>query len=373
MIRHVGEPPQSTLRVLQVTPTSYAREGVIGGGERIALYIDQSIRLAAAQAGIALSTTLLTLDAAEPFGARDDRYQGIMGKAWDARSIRSEDLIGRLRVADIVYVNQCLTEVGLFAAAHARLLGKPVYGSDAGAAPAALLDFNHDAALVYDAVHAISAFGATAFADLPVPVHVLPGPVDTASYRPPDRPLRDRKSVLAIGRVLPHKGYERTIRALPSGCRLDIVGQHYDKQYLAFLKACAAGKDVRFHEGLDDDDVRGLLERAGVFVHASTHSDYRGGFYSYPELLGLAPLEALSTGLLTLVSDAGSLPELGVLPGCRVFRSQDELDLLLAAATSGDAPVADPAATHVAVTAAYGLQRVGAGLLAMMKIAPCAS
>lgn len=373
MFRDLRDPPNGTLRVLQVTPTSYAREGVIGGGERIALYIDQSIRQAAAQAGVALSTTLLTLDAAEPFGAREDRYQGIMGKAWEARSLRSEDLIRRLRLADIVYVNQCLTEVGLFAAAHARLLGKPVYGSDAGAAPAALLGFNQDAALVYDAVHAISAFGATAFAELPVPIHVLPGPVDTASYPPPHRPLRDRKSVLAIGRVLPHKGYERTIRALPSACRLDIVGQHYDKQYLAFLQDCAAGKDVRFHDGLDDDDVRSLLDRAGVFVHSSTHIDYRGGFYSYPELLGLAPLEALSTGLPTLVSDAGSLPELGILPGCRVFRSQDELDRLLAAATSGDVPFVAPVEMHAAVTANYGLQRVGAGLLAMMKFGPCAS
>ncbi|MCB1512214.1 MAG: glycosyltransferase family 4 protein, partial [Hyphomicrobiaceae bacterium] len=330
------------MHLWQVTPTSYAREGVIGGGERIALYIDQSLRKAAVEAGIPLTTTLLSLDAAEPFGAGSDRYQGISGKAWDASSLRAEDLIERLRQADIVFVHQCLTPVGLFVAAHARLLGKPVYGSDAGAGESVLLAMNPDAALVYDAVHAISGFGETVFAGLPVPVHVVPGPVDTESYVPQsEAPIREQGTVLALGRVLPHKGYERTIRALPPGGRLDIVGQHYDRDYLAFLKSCAAGKDVHFHDDLDDAAVRRMFERAGVLVHSSTHVDYRGAFHDKPELLGLAPLEALSTGLPTFVSNAGSLPELGVLPGCRVFHSQEELAALLADVASGRIPPVD--------------------------------
>ncbi|MBN9021100.1 MAG: glycosyltransferase family 4 protein, partial [Rhizobiales bacterium] len=335
------------MHIFQVTPTSYAREGVIGGGERIALYIDQAIRAAAAESRLPLSTTLLALDAPTAFGSGSDRYQGIVGKAWDARSVHGAELIQRLRGADIVLVHQCLTEVGLFTAAHARLLGKPVFGSDAGAGESALLGVNPDAALVYDAVHAISRFGEAVFAGLPVPIHVIPGPVDSESYKPPARStLRDPRSFLAVGRVLPHKGYERTIRALPDGCRLDIVGQHYDGAYLAFLRSCIGKKDIRFHADLDDAAVHAMFASAGLFVHASTHVDYLGRVHEKPELLGLAPLEALSTGLRAVVSDAGSLPELGILPGCHVFHTEKELAALLRDAADGRLPEAEPAAMH---------------------------
>jgi glycosyltransferase involved in cell wall biosynthesis len=353
--------------IVQVTPTSYARDGVIGGGERIALYLDEALRQAAAACGIPLNTVVLSLDAAEPMGQELDRYQAISGRAWQARSVRAQALIDRLQRADAVYVHQCMTEIGLFAAAHARLLGKPVYGSDAGAGEAAILRHNPDAMVLYDAVHAISAFAAAAFESLPVPVHVVPGPVDTASYRP-DSTTRDPKLVLSVGRVLPHKGYERTIRALPPSMSLLIVGQHYDSDYLGFLRDCAAGKDVRLHEEISDDGVRELLHRAGLFVHASSHIGYRGQFYHKPELLGLAPLEALASGLITLVSDAGALPELGALPGCHVFRTEAELAALMQEAAQQRLSAPPPEAMHRTVADRYGLVTVGTELLKMMKV-----
>jgi glycosyltransferase involved in cell wall biosynthesis len=358
---------EGSFTIVQVTPTSYARDGVIGGGERIALYLDEALRQAAGTCGVTLNTVVLTLDAAEPMGQGLDRYQAIQGLAWRPRSLRAQALIERLQSADAVYVHQCMTEVGLFAAAHARLLGKPVYGSDAGAGEAAILRQNPDAMVLYDAVHAISAFAAAAFESLPVPVHVVPGPVDTDAYRP-DGTARDPKLVLSVGRVLPHKGYERTIRALPPALSLLIVGQHYDPDYLGFLRDCAAGKDVRFHQEMSDEGVRELLHRAGLFVHASSHVGYRGQFYHKPELLGLAPLEALACGLPTLVSDAGALPELGSLPGCQVFRTEAELAAMLGEAAQQRLPAPPPEAMHRAVTERYGLVTVGTELLKMMKV-----
>lgn len=362
---------QLPMHVLHVTPTSYSRSGVIGGGERLALYLDQALRRAAEEAEIPLTTALLALDEAAARGSVLDRYQAVPGRAWDPHSVAAQDLIPRLRRADVVYVHQCLTEVGLFAAAHARLLRKRVYGSDAGAGEAGLLQANPDIAKVYDAVHALSVFAASAFTGLPVPVHVVTGPVDTDAYRPPADPSRrDRRVAVSVGRLLPHKGHERTIRALPAGMSLDIVGQPYDAEYAAFLRDCAAGKDVRFHAGLDDAAVKGLLDRAGVFVHASTHFDHRGRFAHKSELLGLAPLEALSTGLTTLVSDAGSLPELGALPGCHVFRSEAELAGLLGAVLEGRLAHVAPEAMHAAVVREYGLVSAGTGLLRMMEVLP---
>jgi glycosyltransferase involved in cell wall biosynthesis len=271
-------------------------------------------------------------------------------------------------------VHQCLTPIGLFVAAHARLLGKKLYGSDAGAGEAPLLRSDPDALAVYDGLHAISAFATAAFREFAVPVHVIPGPVDTAAFPPGDADARDPALVVSVGRVMPHKGHDRVIRALPDGMRLAIVGQHYDQAYLDFLRGLAAGRHVEFLAELDDQAVRALLGRAGLFVHASTHVDHLGRFYHKPELLGLAPLEAISVGVTTLVSNAAALGELGVLPGCHVFDSDGHLAALMQAAREGTLPRVAPDAMHEAVTEQYGLRRVGGGLLRMMELAaPCVS
>jgi glycosyltransferase involved in cell wall biosynthesis len=357
--------------IVQVTPTSYSRHGgVIGGGERLALYIDGALRLAAADAGLTLTTTLLALDGDAELGHGYESRQSVAGHAWDVHSLDAGILTRKLRLADVVYIHQCLTRVGLFAAAHARLLGKRVFGSDAGAGESRLLAHNPDAITVYDALHAVSAFAASAYEGFRVPVRIIPGPVDTVLHRPPPpgAPGRDPHLVVSVGRILPHKGHDRVIRALPPGLRLTIIGQHYDTEYLAFLRSCAAGKEVVFEDALEDSGVRDMLHRAGCFVQASTHVDYRGRYADKPELLGLAPLEALACGTPTLVSAAASLPELAILPGCRVFRDDAELAAALAGAASATAPPATE--MHDAVDRRYGPRVVGAGLLNMMGLSP---
>ena len=156
--------------------------------------------------------------------------------------------------------------------------------------------------------------------------------------------------------------------------RLTIVGQHYDTAYLDFLRSCAEGRDVTFDDTLEDEAVRALLHRAGTVVQASTHVDHTGHYAHKPELLGLAPLEALASGAPTLVSDAACLPELAVLPGCRVFHDQDELAAMLREQAAGRPEAPDAAEMHAAVDRLYGPAVVGAGLLSMMGlVAPCAS
>lgn len=372
-----SKPSKGRFTILQVTPTSYGHDGIFGGGERIALYLDRALRQAAETRGIPLNTIVLSLDGPATAGRDLDRYQRIQGEAWRPQSVTAQALIDRLQQADAVYVHQCLSEIGLFAAAHARLLGKSVYGSDSAFAEAAILRHDPDVMVLYDAVHAQSAFAAAGFAGLPVPVHVVPGPVDTGMHRPPSAmapALRDPKLVISVGRVVPNKCYERTIRALPTSMSLLIVGQHYDADYLAFLRDCVAGKDVRFLVDLDDTSVQELLHQASVFVHASSHFGHRGEFHHKPELLALAPLEALASGLATLVSDAGALPELGVLPGCHVFRTEAQLAALLQDVAHGRLPQQPAEVMHAAVTERCGLVTVGTSLLEMMKVvAPCAS
>src|SRR5258708_11581592 len=68
----------------------------------------------------------------------------------------------------------------------------------------------------------------------------------------PDRTIQRDKTVLFVGRLLPHKGINYLIEALPPGLRLEVVRPALDEQYLADLHKLSAPKCVTFHTACDD-------------------------------------------------------------------------------------------------------------------------
>lgn len=122
--------------------------------------------------------------------------------------------------------------------------------------------------------------------------------------------------VLCIGRILPHKGFDRVIQALPDAASLVICGRVHSEEYFAFLKNCAAGKNVRFVTDADDSTVAELLRNTKVVVAASTRKDYQGTVRSTPELLGLVLLEAMYAGCAVVATDVG--------PAREIIRTGDE-------------------------------------------------
>jgi glycosyltransferase involved in cell wall biosynthesis len=366
----IGTGVKRTTSILQVSPTGYSQQSVLGGGEKYVLYVDHALQRAAAEMQLCVDTAILSLDGAAATVVSDHgvKHFALAARAWDPFSISAGELLERLSSFDIIYIHQCLCHVGLYAAAHARLLGKLVIGADSGAGEYQLVKSNPDVARIFSAFHAYSRFAQNSFKEFAVPVHLIFGPVDTDVYRCTRDGERDPKMVLAIGRILPHKGFERIIDVLPPSLSLTIVGTPYDEAYLSFLKEKAAGKSVTFMKGVDDGQLRALIKRAGLFVHASTHFDYQGRYYHKPELLGLAPLEALSMGLRTLVSDAGSLPELADLPACWCFRAATDLSDLLQAYSAGTLEAPSPNDMHAAVTERYGLLQFGQKLLRAMGV-----
>lgn len=359
---------KSGTSILQVSPTGYSKNSVIGGGEKYVLYVDHALRRASAEMQIPVQASILVLDGEAGAMVSDHGVEchSISGRSWDPFSIDAGDLTEQLRRADIVYVHQCLCQVGLFVAAHARLLGKVVIGVDSGAGEYQLIKSNPDIARIYSGFHAYSRFAQSSYSEFEIPVHLVYGPVDTDVYDCAPEGKRDATMLLALGRILPHKGFERIIEAIPPSLSLTIVGTSYDPAYATFLKEKAAGKKVTFRKDLSDAELRALIQRAGLFVHASTHFDYQGRYHHKPELLGLAPLEALSTGLRTLVSDAGSLPELAGLPGCWCFRNAAELADLLQAYAGGTLAAPSAEEMHAGVTEQYGLLQFGEKLLKVM-------
>lgn len=148
-------------------------------------------------------------------------------------------------------------------------------------------------------------------------VTVSPNPIDTATFTPPATPrewARDvQRTLLYTGRIHPTKGCLELVRAYvqlrtslpkPQGERLTlrlIGAQRVDQggggeAYIQQLRAAAGAHPIAIDEPIFDR--RGLAD-------ALRSADY----YCYPsmvkegEAFGVAPLEAMATGLVPVVSD----------------------------------------------------------------------
>lgn len=338
---------------------------MVGGGEKYILYMSSAIRAAAALQGIQIHDSILA------FGPQPGVYEltpGIRcdvmpGRPWDPLSIDLNAFKARISGAEIIVVHQCLSAVGLFVASHSRLAGKIVIGVDEGGGEHALVHHTPEIGRIFDWFHAYSQFCSNSFRDIEGRVAIIPGPVDTSYYRPNGSVRRDPRLVLAVGRLLPHKGFDRIIRALPADLRLIIAGAKYDRAYCNYLSKLSGLSRVKIKEHLTDEELLLLMQTASIFVHASTHTDYRGTYYAKPELLGLAPLEALSAGTPALVSSAGSLPELTCVAGCRMFRDDIELAEMLAAHCNGSSAYPSASEIHQDVENKYGLETFGRAFL----------
>lgn len=349
------------MRVLHISPTYYAEDSVEGGGEKYILYMAKALSHAAKD----VENTILAFGENErELVVSSARCLVAVGRPWDPYSVNVENLQKYLENADVVIVHQCLTAFGLFVASHARLSGKIVIGMDHGGGEHPLVGHTSEACLMFHRFLTQSKFGAGAFQDTGVPTKIIYGPVDTTYYCPSTSHVREKDLVVAVGRILPHKGFDRIIKALPKSMRLVIAGTVSDKEYSAVLDDLIriSGGNILIQGGLSDDEVRELLRKASLFVHASTHVDYKGTFYAKPELLGLAPLEALACGTPALVSNAGSLPELAAVRGCSVFHSDGELKSFMESFAKGMEKPA-PSDIYESVRALYGIEQYGEKLL----------
>ncbi len=121
---------------------------------------------------------------------------------------------------------------------------------------------------------------------------------------------RDRKAFCGIGRVLPHKGFETAITALPEGCSLSIAGDAaHDPAYTEMLRALPARGTVNWLGQIDDRQKSRLLSDSAALIACSTHVLYNGIRVEQPELLGLVLLEAVNAGCLPLCTRIPSFNE----------------------------------------------------------------
>ena len=295
------------MRVIHVSPTYFAPESALGGGERFA---EELARAMSERAEVKLVS----------FGPRAFResprpgYERVILESWtrDLMTPFAPGLLGELREADVVHCHQFYVLPTFLAALFGRLRGARIYVSDLGGGgwtPAYQIDQTR-----WITAHLpISEYAARVLPGRNRRHRVIHGGVDLERHpmRPVDlegpEPAHDG-SVLFLGRVLPHKGVQFLIEGLPPEVPLHVVGPTPDGVYLERLGRLAAGKDVRFHGPLSDAEVIERLGRPMALVHP-TPVDAAGSAGAH-ELFGLALVEAMARGCPVIASNAASLPEI---------------------------------------------------------------
>ena len=294
-------------KIACLTPLYFSDESYIGGGERYPLNLSRGI---IASSGGAHSVDLIS------FGPTARTYSlgpGLTVKVLQAArpplnslDVVSWDLPAALADADLVHIHQAYTrcsEVGLLVA---KQQGKPIVVTDHGGTTSSL-GTSVGALELADAIVSNSEFGASLYRTT-TPITVIKGGVDGTHFCPPTTPV-ERDRILYVGRLLPHKGIDRLITALPRDLPLTICGRPYQPEYFEVLKQLCAGKNVHFILDASDADTRALYRRAWVNVLPSVYRDYYGTTHLCPELMGFTLLEAMACGTPAICSNVAGMPE----------------------------------------------------------------
>lgn len=223
-----------------------------------------------------------------------------------ALDVISWELPEALADADLVHIHQAYTrcsEMGLLVAKQQR---KPVCITDHGGTTSSLGQ-QLGALELADRIICYSEFGASLYRTQR-PIVVIKGGVDGTTFAPPTvRPPRDR--IVYVGRLLPHKGIDRLIDAMPPDIPLTVCGRPYHPDYFHLLQSKAIGKRVEFVTDADDELIRGLYARAWANVLPSVYKDCYGIPHRAPELMGFTLLEAMACGTPAICSRVAAMPE----------------------------------------------------------------
>lgn len=305
VLSHEPTSAARALRVVHLVPALFGRDGAVGGGERYAL------ELARHMAEV-VPTTLLS------FGKRDtDERAGalkirVLGNPWYVRGQRFNPLawpmLREFRDADVIHCHQQHILASSAAAAFARFSGRRVFVSDLGGGGWDISAWVSTDRWFNGHLH-ISEYSRTIAGHRGKPwAHVILGGVDSAKFAPDVGITRDN-TVLYAGRLLPHKGINYLIEALPQELRLEVVGPVADDHYLEDLRRLAAGKRVSFVHDCDDAALVERYRRALCVVLPSVYRTVYGVETAVPELLGQTLLEGMACGAPALCTAVASLPE----------------------------------------------------------------
>ncbi len=295
-------------KALVLPPTCFARERVVGGGERYALEYARAL-------AEYVPTTLALFDTiSEPVSTHEGRLEI---RTFPVRSTKPRWVLqpagttwkelGRYDLFHLMWFPHPAADLLMFSA---MLRKQRVFLTDVGGGAPCLssrLAVRGIRCGLYRWADGLAHLSAHAATDLPgynQPATVLFGGADQALRNAGDS--RFEGYALFVGRLLKHKGVLELIEAVSPKTPLRIVGRPYDPAYFDQLKAAAAGKNITFIQDADDAELRRQYSGANVVLQPSVPAGAK------PELLGLVCLEGMASGKPVIVTRLTSLPELVV-------------------------------------------------------------
>jgi glycosyltransferase involved in cell wall biosynthesis len=298
------------VRVIHVVPTPFGVNGLFGGGERyplelarvLARHIDCELLTFGPKAAAWREPGGLRVRVLRRFGA----FRG-----HPAHPVAPQ-LAWSLSGADIVHTHQLHSAPSRVAGVAAAVAGRHRVTTDhglGGGGWAGLLP------ALFERFLTVSQFSADTLGVSPQRTRVIYGGADPARFTPGPDAAGGRDGVLYLGRVTPHKGVDRLVRALPREASLTVAGsaghdrRPPEQDYPVLLRRLAAGRQVRFTGPVAEADLPALYRRASVFVLPTVETTCYGRSVAVTELLGLCVLEAMASGTPVVASRTGGLPE----------------------------------------------------------------
>ena len=293
-------------RVTHLVPAEFGPSGIVGGGERYAFELARHM-------AECVPTALVTFGATE-----SERYVGALriktlAATWHVRGQRtnplSKKMLHELLKADVVHCHQQRVMAASISALVCRLTGRRVVVSDLGGGGWDFSSYISTDRWFHAHLH-ISQYSRDVYGHSSKPwAHVIYGGVDTTKFTP-DPSVHVEDMVLFVGRLLPHKGIDNLVDALPPELTLEIIGRPCDPAFLQLLHHKARCKRVVFRHDCNDDDLVNAYRRARCIVLPSVYRNSFGGVTKVPELLGQTLLEGLACGRPAICTDVASMPEI---------------------------------------------------------------
>lgn len=295
------------LQLLHIVPRLFGRAGgVLGGAER---YVLELARHMASEVPTSLVCFGDGEDSEETLGQLRIRTIGkpllVRGHPHNPFSLR---LLAELRRATVVHCHQQHIVASTFAALVSRLSGRKIFVSDLGGGGWDLSAYISTDRWYHGHLH-ISEYSRRVFGHAGKPwAHVILGGVDTEKFCPGAAARSDR-AVVFVGRLMPHKGIDNLIKAIPPGVPLEIIGEPYDPRFARDLRQLGEGKQVQFHQGCTDQRLVEAYRSALCVVLPSVYRNMYGQETKVPELLGQTLLEGMACGRPVVCTDVASMPE----------------------------------------------------------------
>jgi glycosyltransferase involved in cell wall biosynthesis len=297
---------QRSPRVTHVVPELFGHEGrSIGGAERYAL------ELARHMARI-VPTRLVS------FGDEGHRWRDgdlevvVLGRSRYVQDLRQNPIargLGRYVLSSrVVHCHQQRTVATTTSACLGRLARRGVFVTDHGGGGRDVSSYVATDRLFHGLLH-VSAYSAEVSGQAQNPrTRILWGGVDESRFRPEAGRRRNGRA-LFVGRLVPSKGVDALIAGLPDGVGLDVVGPPSHRQYAADLRTLAHGRDVRFHDAVDEAALTLAFRMAGCVVLPSVYRQMYGEETAVPELLGQTLLEGMASAAPVICTDVAAMPQ----------------------------------------------------------------